>query len=126
MEDGDGSTSSVSVSHGTDSIEAETADTLAALQMEAERRNACLDNGFASRQLGITNRIESSLSRQVPNILDIGAGIEVGVAATKTFLGQLAFFISAHWTGNLVLLVTINVFFIASLISSLLKTELDI
>ena len=70
----------------------ETADTLAALAMEAERRQAHPDPRFASRQLGVTNRPESSLSRQVPHILDIGAGIEVGVAATKTFLGQLLAF----------------------------------
>ena len=70
----------------------ETADTLAALAMEAERRQAQPDPRFASRQLGVTNRPESSLSRQVPHILDIRAGIEVGVAATKTFLGQLLAF----------------------------------
>ncbi len=70
----------------------ETADTLAALAMEFDRRKANGDPAFASRQLGITNRVESSLARQVPNILDIGAGIEVGVAATKTFLGQLLAF----------------------------------
>ena len=70
----------------------ETADTLAALAMEAERRTAHGDPAFAPRQLGVTNRPESSLSRQVPHILDIGAGIEVGVAATKTFLGQLLAF----------------------------------
>ena len=70
----------------------ETADTLAALAMEAERRQAHPDPRFVSRQLGVTNRPESSLSRQVPHILDIGAGIEVGVAATKTFLGQLLAF----------------------------------
>ena len=70
----------------------ETADTLAALAMESERRNLNSDPAFASRQLGITNRPESSLSRQVPYILDIAAGIEVGVAATKTFLGQLLAF----------------------------------
>ncbi len=70
----------------------ETADTLAALAMEAKRRDECLDPAFASRQLGITNRLESSITRQVSNILDIGAGIEVGVAATKTFLGQLLAF----------------------------------
>ncbi|QNI60448.1 glutamine--fructose-6-phosphate transaminase (isomerizing) [Synechococcus sp. TAK9802] len=70
----------------------ETADTLAALAMEAERRLAHRDPAFAPRQLGVTNRPESSLSRQVPHILDIGAGIEVGVAATKTFLGQLLAF----------------------------------
>ena len=70
----------------------ETADTLAALAMEAKRREAHGDPVYAPRQLGITNRAESSLSRQVPHILDIGAGIEVGVAATKTFLGQLLAF----------------------------------
>ena len=70
----------------------ETADTLAALAMEAERRQAHGDPAYASRQLGVTNRPESSLARQVDAILDIGAGIEVGVAATKTFLGQLLAF----------------------------------
>ena len=70
----------------------ETADTLAALAMEAKRREVHGDPAYAPRQLGITNRAESSLSRQVPHILDIGAGIEVGVAATKTFLGQLLAF----------------------------------
>jgi glucosamine--fructose-6-phosphate aminotransferase (isomerizing) len=70
----------------------ETADTLAALAMEQERRHAESDPSMAPRLLGITNRPESSLSRLVPHILDIGAGIEVGVAATKTFLGQLLAF----------------------------------
>ena len=70
----------------------ETADTLAALAMEADRRQSHPDPSFAPRQLGVTNRPESSLSRQVAHILDIGAGIEVGVAATKTFLGQLLAF----------------------------------
>ncbi len=70
----------------------ETADTLAALAMDAERRQAHHDPAYAPRQLGITNRPESSLARQVTHLLDIGAGIEVGVAATKTFLGQLLAF----------------------------------
>jgi len=70
----------------------ETADTLAALAMDFERRQAHEDSSYAPRQLGVTNRVESSLARQVPYILDIGAGIEVGVAATKTFLGQLLAF----------------------------------
>ena len=70
----------------------ETADTLAALAMEAQRRLDHGDPAYAPRQLGVTNRPESSLSRQVPDILDIGAGIEVGVAATKTFMGQLLAF----------------------------------
>ena len=70
----------------------ETADTLAALAMEQERRRNLADPSQAPRLLGITNRPESSLGRLVPHILDIGAGIEVGVAATKTFLGQLLAF----------------------------------
>ncbi|MFM7642381.1 MAG: glutamine--fructose-6-phosphate transaminase (isomerizing) [Cyanobium sp.] len=70
----------------------ETADTLAALVMEQERRQGLADPAFQPRLLGITNRPESSLGRLVPHILDIGAGIEVGVAATKTFLGQLLAF----------------------------------
>ncbi|MCS5698574.1 glutamine--fructose-6-phosphate transaminase (isomerizing) [Cyanobium sp. FGCU-52] len=70
----------------------ETADTLAALAMEQERRLAHGDPAYAPKLLGITNRPESSLSRMVPHLLDIGAGIEVGVAATKTFLGQLLAF----------------------------------
>jgi glucosamine--fructose-6-phosphate aminotransferase (isomerizing) len=70
----------------------ETADTLAALAMEQGRRQGASDPSMAPRLLGITNRPESSLGRLVPHILDIGAGIEVGVAATKTFLGQLLAF----------------------------------
>jgi glucosamine--fructose-6-phosphate aminotransferase (isomerizing) len=70
----------------------ETADTLAALVMEQERRQEMADPAYAPRLLGITNRPESSLGRLVPHVLDIGAGIEVGVAATKTFLGQLLAF----------------------------------
>ena len=70
----------------------ETADTLAALAMEQDRRRQLADPAFAPRLLGITNRPESSLGRLVDQVLDIGAGIEVGVAATKTFLGQLLAF----------------------------------
>jgi glucosamine--fructose-6-phosphate aminotransferase (isomerizing) len=70
----------------------ETADTLAALEMEQERRQGLADLAYQPRLLGITNRPESSLGRLVPHLLDIGAGIEVGVAATKTFLGQLLAF----------------------------------
>lgn len=70
----------------------ETADTLAALVMEQERRQGLADPAYHPRLLGITNRPESSLGRLVPHLLDIGAGIEVGVAATKTFLGQLLAF----------------------------------
>ncbi len=70
----------------------ETADTLAALRMEKERRDLTKDSDFSFHQLGITNRIDSSLSRELDNIIDIGSGIEIGVAATKTFLGQMLSF----------------------------------
>ena len=70
----------------------ETADTLAALNMEKERRDATNDSAFSFHQLGITNRIDSSLARSLNNIIDIESGIEIGVAATKTFLGQMLSF----------------------------------
>ncbi len=70
----------------------ETADTLAALRMEKERRDMTNDPNFAFHQLGITNRLDSSLGRELDNIIDIGSGIEIGVAATKTFLGQMLSF----------------------------------
>ncbi len=73
----------------------ETADTLAALEMEKQRR-AEQPIRFQSRLLGITNRPESSLARLVPQIIDTHAGIEIGVAATKTFVAQLiAFYLLA-------------------------------
>ncbi|MEM1252653.1 MAG: glutamine--fructose-6-phosphate transaminase (isomerizing) [Cyanobacteria bacterium P01_H01_bin.21] len=70
----------------------ETADTLAALEMEQTRRQQKGDTAFAPRILGITNRPESSLGRLVPNVVATHAGIEVGVAATKTFVAQLMAF----------------------------------
>ncbi len=73
----------------------ETADTLAALEMELQRRQD-LAPEFAARMLGITNRPESSLGQLVPHIIDTQAGIEIGVAATKTFVAQLiAFYLLA-------------------------------
>jgi glutamine---fructose-6-phosphate transaminase (isomerizing) len=72
----------------------ETADTLAALDMEQTRRAQSIgqDQRYAPRVLGITNRADSSLSRLVPHIIDTRAGIEIGVAATKTFIAQLMAF----------------------------------
>jgi glutamine---fructose-6-phosphate transaminase (isomerizing) len=69
----------------------ETADTLAALGMDKERRNH-KGGKFAPRMLGITNRPESSLAMIVPHIIDTHAGIEIGVAATKSFVAQLMAF----------------------------------
>jgi len=69
----------------------ETADTLAALEMELRRR-ADREPAYQARLLGITNRPESSLGHLVPHIIDTQAGIEIGVAATKTFVAQLMAF----------------------------------
>ena len=70
----------------------ETADTLAALEMEQQRRQEAQDSGLAPRMIGITNRPESSLARLIPHIIDTHAGIEIGVAATKTFTAQVMAF----------------------------------
>ncbi|MDC2974868.1 glutamine--fructose-6-phosphate transaminase (isomerizing) [Prochlorococcus sp. AH-736-K09] len=70
----------------------ETADTIAAINMEIKRRSVIKDKRFKPNLIAITNRIESSIGRHISNIIDIGAGIEVGVAATKTFFAQLLSF----------------------------------
>ncbi len=70
----------------------ETADTIAAISMEIKRRSSIANSSYKPNLLAITNRIESSIGRQIPNIIDIGAGIEIGVAATKTFFAQLLSF----------------------------------
>ncbi|ODG97303.1 glutamine--fructose-6-phosphate aminotransferase [Nostoc sp. KVJ20] len=69
----------------------ETADTLAALAMEKERRQG-KEPKYQARLLGITNRPESSLGDMVPHVISTLAGIEIGVAATKTFTAQLMAF----------------------------------
>jgi glucosamine--fructose-6-phosphate aminotransferase (isomerizing) len=69
----------------------ETADTIAALEMEKQRR-AALEPPYEARILGITNRPESTLAHMVEQIIDTHAGIEIGVAATKTFVAQVMSF----------------------------------
>ena len=59
----------------------ETTDTLAAI--EAAR-------GFGARVLAVTNTQGSLITREVDAVLLTKAGPEVGVAATKTFLTQVA------------------------------------
>ncbi|MEW5937507.1 MAG: glutamine--fructose-6-phosphate transaminase (isomerizing) [Candidatus Thermoplasmatota archaeon] len=59
----------------------ETADTLAAAK-EARRRG-CMT-------LGITNVLGSSITREVHEVIYTRSGIEIGVAATKTYITQLA------------------------------------
>lgn len=69
----------------------ETADTLSALDMELKRRLPT-DPNYSQRMLGITNRTDSTLATLVGNLIDTRAGIEIGVAATKTFTAQLVAF----------------------------------
>ncbi|MFB6078504.1 MAG: glutamine--fructose-6-phosphate transaminase (isomerizing) [Halarchaeum sp.] len=59
----------------------ETAETLAALR-EADRTGA--------RTLAVTNTVGSSVTRAADDALYIRAGPEIGVAATKTFVSQVA------------------------------------
>jgi glucosamine--fructose-6-phosphate aminotransferase (isomerizing) len=61
----------------------ETADTLAAIT-EAKSKG--------SMTLGITNRPDSHLAQITPNLIVTECGIEVSVAATKTFVAQCACF----------------------------------
>lgn len=73
----------------------ETADTIAALTMEKERRLG-LKPAYQPRLLAITNRLDSTIAAIANNIIDTHAGIEIGVAATKTFIAQLlAFYLLA-------------------------------
>ncbi len=58
----------------------ETADTLGAAR-EAKRRGC--------RTLGITNIVGSSLTRETERTMYTRAGLEIGVAATKTFTAQV-------------------------------------
>jgi glucosamine--fructose-6-phosphate aminotransferase (isomerizing) len=69
----------------------ETADTLAAVEIETERRQGQGDK-HKPRLLAVTNRTDSAISRIVDYVVDTHAGIEIGVAATKTFMGQLMAF----------------------------------
>jgi len=69
----------------------ETADTLSALNMERQRRST-LEPKFQPRMLGITNRPDSTIAHLVDHLIDTQAGIEIGVAATKTFTAQLIAF----------------------------------
>ncbi|MEB3356022.1 MAG: glutamine--fructose-6-phosphate transaminase (isomerizing) [Synechococcales bacterium] len=69
----------------------ETADTLSALSTERDRR-AHQPEAMQARLLGITNRTQSTLAQTVDCLIDTHAGIEIGVAATKTFTAQLMAF----------------------------------
>ncbi|ADB50310.1 glutamine--fructose-6-phosphate transaminase (isomerizing) [Conexibacter woesei] len=59
----------------------ETADTLAAMRLARER---------GATVLAITNVMGSQATRDADGVLFTRAGLEIGVAATKTFVGQVA------------------------------------
>ncbi|MCU0527425.1 MAG: glutamine--fructose-6-phosphate transaminase (isomerizing), partial [Elainella sp. Prado103] len=69
----------------------ETADTLSALDMEKRRRSE-MGGKFQPKLLGITNRLDSTIAQVADYLLNTHAGIEIGVAATKTFTAQLVAF----------------------------------
>ncbi len=70
----------------------ETADTLAAARLARSKGARCL---------AVTNAVNSSLAREVGAVLELRAGPEIGVAATKTFMGQLAALtLLALWIGK--------------------------
>ena len=66
----------------------ETADTIAALEAERARR-ASLAPQYRAKLLAITNRAESTIAQICDRLIDTHAGIEIGVAATKTFIAQV-------------------------------------
>ena len=66
----------------------ETADTIAAIESERARR-ADLEPKFQAKLIAVTNRAESSIAQICDRIIDSHAGIEIGVAATKTFVAQV-------------------------------------
>ncbi|MBI5104192.1 MAG: glutamine--fructose-6-phosphate transaminase (isomerizing) [Solirubrobacterales bacterium] len=59
----------------------ETADTLAAMRLARER---------GARVLAVTNVMGSQATREADGVLYTRAGLEIGVAATKTFVCQVA------------------------------------
>jgi glucosamine--fructose-6-phosphate aminotransferase (isomerizing) len=61
----------------------ETADTLAAVRLARER---------GARTLAITNMMGSQITREVDAVLYTRCGLEMGVAASKTFTAQVALF----------------------------------
>ncbi|SEH13763.1 glutamine--fructose-6-phosphate transaminase (isomerizing) [Thermoleophilum album] len=59
----------------------ETADTLAAMRLARER---------GARVIAVTNVMGSQATREADGVLYTRAGLEIGVAATKTFVAQVA------------------------------------
>ena len=61
----------------------ETADTLAAMRLAREK---------GARTVAITNMMGSQITREVDSVLYTRCGLEMGVAASKTFTAQVALF----------------------------------
>ena len=61
----------------------ETADTIAAIRLAKEK---------GARTLAITNMMGSQITREVDSVLYTRCGLEIGVAASKTFTAQVALF----------------------------------
>jgi glucosamine--fructose-6-phosphate aminotransferase (isomerizing) len=61
----------------------ETADTLAAMRLAGQS---------GARTLAITNMMGTEITREVESVLYTRAGLEMGVAASKTFTAQVALF----------------------------------
>src|SRR5205823_7349186 len=59
----------------------ETADTIAAMRLAREQ---------GARTLAITNQLGTQVTREADAVLYTRAGLEIGVAATKTFTSQAA------------------------------------
>ena len=59
----------------------ETADTLAAMRLAREK---------GAKVLAVTNIMGSQATRDADGVLYTRAGLEIGVAATKTFVAQVA------------------------------------
>jgi glucosamine--fructose-6-phosphate aminotransferase (isomerizing) len=58
----------------------ETADTIAALRLARER---------GARTVAVTNMLGTQIAREADTVLHTHAGVEIGVAATKTFTAQV-------------------------------------
>jgi glutamine---fructose-6-phosphate transaminase (isomerizing) len=61
----------------------ETADTIAAIRLAKEK---------GARTLAITNMMGSQITREVDSVLYTRCGLEIGVAASKTFTAQVSLF----------------------------------
>jgi glucosamine--fructose-6-phosphate aminotransferase (isomerizing) len=61
----------------------ETADTIAAIRLAREK---------GARTLAVTNMMGSQITREVDSVLYTRCGLEIGVAASKTFTAQVSLF----------------------------------